>query len=788
MLKRNIKIALRKLSRRKEFTFINIFGLLVGFTTSMFILLWVSDELSFDRFHKDLDQVQAIWCHYDYDNGNKATGSYLTASIKGALEEDYPEFEKVARTGYSPGLQLAHNDKSFKAEGIRTDEEFLQIFDFPVLYGELTDESLETDKDLIITESMAIKLFDKADVAGQTVKVDNSYDAIIRAVVMDPPSNSRFQFDYLASVEAFTSVQKWTMGWGNGVVENWVKVKEGVDLANLETKISDLFSRKSDFDERTIFLKPISELYLYSDYENNELVGGRIEYVRLFTIIAVFIMVIACINFINLSFAESFKRAREVGVRKVVGAGKQHLVGQFLQESALLVLGAFVLAVIALEVLLPSFNNLTGKAIEFELGSEISLWFAGLALVTILLSGLYPSIVLSRFHTISALKGKLDRKGAGGAGAYIRKGMVIFQFVVSGGLIFATLIISQQIDYIFNNERNVNKSNLIVLQNDDELIYKFETFRNELLASPSIEEVTAIGELPINVNSTSGDPVWEGKTGNEKINGFRMMMTEPGLIPTLGLELVEGRNFKRELKSDTAKVILNEAAIRGMEIEDPIGKRLSFWGMDAQIIGIVKDFHLNSVYQEIAPLIIINWTENTSNVMLRAKEGQQAEALAHAQKTYAEFMPGYVFDYQFMEDAHMNMYQNELMVKDLARIFGIIAVFISCLGLFGLTSINAQRNVKEIGVRKVLGATVTQILTRFSGKSLILPTIATLLMVPLAYYLMQGWLEGFQYHVSIEVWMMGIVVAVSLAIALITVSFIAWRAARMNPVNSLRNE
>lgn len=789
MLKRNLKISLRKLFRRKEFTLINVFGLMVGLTTSLFIFLWVNDELSYDRFHNRTDDVFGVWAHLDYSNGGMGTGTYLNALVKPVLDEEYPGFDKVTRVNYNPENQLSYDDRTFKGNGIYADEEFLQIFNFPVTYGQLEENSLETDKDIILTEDMATRLFGTADVVGKLVKLDNEKDVVVRAVVQTPPVNTKFQFDYLLSIEHWISTRQWTKGWGNGAMETYVRIDENADAANLSTGIADLVSQKSDFDNRTLFLKPVKDMYLYDKYEDKMLVGGRIEYVRLFSVIAIFIIVIACINFINLSIAESFKRAKEVGVRKVVGASKWALLYQFLVESALIVAGAFVLAVIAIESLLPAFNNVTNKGIDFDLFQvEMILGFLGLVVVTVVISGLYPAIVLSGFKTIQSLKGKLEKKGAGGLGVYIRKGLVIFQFVIAGFLIFAMVVIDQQVGYIFDNEQSIDREGVIVLQNDESLINRYDEFRAELLKDPSIAAVSSIGELPINVSSSTGDPVWDGKDPARDVSSFKILFTEQDFIPTMNLELAQGRNFSRELKSDSASVILNEAAIRGMHLEDPIGKRFSMWGIDAKIIGIVKDFHLNSVYQEIDPLVILNWSENTSNVMVKTAPGQTARAIDALEEAYHSFMPGYVFDYEFMEQSHRNMYQNELMIKDLARVFGLIAVFISCLGLFGLTSINAERSVKEIGIRKVLGASVANILIRFSRQSLVLPVVASLLMVPLAFYFMNTWLNSFEYHIDIESWMLVMVVILSLAIAWLTVSFIAWRAARTNPVNSLRNE
>jgi ABC-type antimicrobial peptide transport system permease subunit len=636
MLKRNLKISLRKLFRRKEFTLINVFGLMVGLTTTLFIFLWVNDELSYDRFHNRIDDVYGVWVHYDYANGGSGTGNSLNSILKQVLEDEYPGIEKATRVGHNPENQLSHGDKSFKGDGLYTDEEFLQIFNFPVLYGQLEENSLATNKDIILTESMAIKLFGKADVVGELVRVDNLRDAAVRLVVQDPPANTQFQFDYLVSIEDWAGSRNWTKGWGNGAMRTFVRLEDHATEEAMNHSIAGLIESKSDFDDRALFLKPMKDIYLYGNYEDKVQAGGRIEYVHLFSIIAVFIIVIACINFINLSIADSFKRAKEVGVRKVVGANKLALLNQFLVESALIVLTAFTLAIVVVETLLPFFNNLTQKAIDFNLlQSDMLMMLAGLILITILVSGLYPAVVLSNFKTIQALKGKLEKRGAGGAGMYIRKGLVVFQFVIAGFLIFAMVVIDQQVIYIFDNDRSVNKEDVIVMQNHEDLISRFDEFRSTLLTDPSIVSATSVGQIPINVYTASGDPEWDGKDPTRDVGSFKLLFTEHQFLKTMNLELADGRDFSAELKSDSAGVILNEAAIRGMHMENPIGKRFSMWGVDATIIGVVKDFHLNSVYQEIDPLVILNWTDNTENVIVKTAPGQTARALDVMDEAYA---------------------------------------------------------------------------------------------------------------------------------------------------------
>lgn len=789
MYSNNLKTAFRKLLKTKEFTGINTVGLVIGITTSLFIFLWVNDELQYDGFHEQKENIYALWGHSHYPNGEIVTGNDQSGIVKSALESGFPEVEKVTRVNYNPTVQLSVNNKHFRERGIFADEEFFQIFTFPVVDGQLTEESLATDNDVILTESMAIKLFGQINVSGEQLRIDNRIDAIVRAVVQDPPKNSRFRFAYALSMESWLNRNEWAMGWGVGALEVYLTVGENTSAELLSEKIEDLNRKNQEGNMKSQFLKPFSEMYLYSDYENGEMVGGRIEYVRLFAIVALFIICIACINFINLSIAESFKRSKEVGVRKVVGAGKVTLIKEFLIESGLIVFSSIIIGVILVEILIPYFNNLTGKSIVLNwLEPRLAVSILGLGMVTTLIAGLYPAIVLSGFKTTQALKGKLDLKGGSRFGGIIRKGLVVFQFLVAGLLIFATLIISQQIDFILDNERNVDKEGIIVLQNDYGLIENYENFRAELLKDPSISAVTSIGALPINIQANTGDPTWEGRNPETDKTSFKIFFTEQDFIPAMNLEIVEGRNFSRDFKTDSASIILNEAAIRGMHLEDPIGKIVKFWGYDAKIIGVVKDFHLNSVYEEIDPLIIMNWVENTEFVTVRAKPGQEGRALKTLETTYAEFMPGYNFDYQFLADSHKYMYRNELLMKDLARVFSFIAILISCLGLYGITSINAQRSVKAIGVRKVLGASLKQILTLFTRQSLGLPLLALIIMAPIAYSLMNQWLNGFTYKVDLNIWLLGGVIAGALLISWITVSIIAFKAASVNPVKSLRNE
>lgn len=788
MLKTNIKIAFRKLLNKREFTFINVMGLAVGLTASLLIFLWVDDELKYDAFHIDSDRTYMVLSNNYEDNGDISTQWVQSGAIKNALGEGFPEVDRVLRVEERTH-QLTVGDKSFKDVGVMADEEFFQVFNFPFIKGELTENSLATDGDIILTESMALKLFDKVDVIGELVKIDNSRDAIVRGVVADPPKNSRFEFSFAISMEGWIARNNWVMRWGNSALMTFVQLKPRVDADEFNSKVEGLIRENAKGNTKSLFLKPFDEVYLYGSYRNGEQSGGRIEYVRLFMLIGGVILIIACINYVNISIADAFNRTKEVAVRKVTGASKWTLTRHFLIESGLVVGLALVLAIVTVETLIGPFNDLTGKNIELKwLGSDLLLILCGLGLFTVFTSGMYPALMLSQFNIVKALKGKVDVKGTTKSGSIIRKGLVVFQFVIAGLLIFATLIVNQQVDFILNNQKNVDKEGVIILYNHDDLLEKYESFRNELLNEPSIQHVTVVGDAPVNIGASTGDFSWKGKDPLKDKTSFRLMFTDPGFVPTMNLKMVEGRNFSRDLASDAAGVVINEAAARGMNVENPVGMPAVFWGYDVKIIGVVQDFHLASVYEEIAPLVLINLTSNSDYVTIRTAKGQEQQALAALERKYAEFMPGYLFEYRFLSEEHKSMYQGELLTQDLVKVFSLIAICISCLGLFGLTSINAQRSVKEIGIRKVLGASIRQILISFSRQSLVLPLMAVIIMVPLAFYIMSSWLADFQYHIEISSASLAIVVLLSLIIAWLTVSIIAFRAARTNPVNSLRNE
>ncbi len=788
MFKINLKIAFRKLLNKREFTLINVFGLAVGLTTSLLIFLWVSDEVNYDQFHDNSDRTYGIWSHDFYDNGDVVTQSAQNGIIKEVLDRDFPEVESTARVDWREH-QLSVGDRQFKQEGMMADEELFQMFNLPFIEGELEENTLATDGDLILTESMAIRLFDKTNVLGELVKIDNARDAIVRAVVADPPKNSQFQFSFVLSMENWVQKNSWIKRWGNSGIFTYVQLRDNASAASFESKIEDLIRKNQEGNTKSLFLKPFDDIYLRGSYEGGKQAGGRIEYVHLFTLIGVFIIFIACINFINLSVADALKRAKEVGVRKVAGASKLILIRQFLIESGLIVILSIIVAIICIEVILGPFNTLTGKQVTLNwLDPSLLLAIGVLGLFTILVSGLYPALVLSSFNIVKALKGKVDTKGTTKTGGLFRKGLVVFQFVIAGFLIFATFIINTQVAFIFENQRNIDKEGVVTLQNDGELLKKYDSFRSELLQDPSIESVTVVGSAPVNIGASTGDFSWEGKDPNNDKTSFKLLFTEEDFVETMKLEIVDGQNYSRSVESEWKGVLVNEAAIRGMNIEDPIGTPVKFWGVDMTILGVVKDFHIGSVYDEIEPLLIINYLENANNVTVRSAPGQEKRALQVLKDKYAEFMPGYLFDYTFLSAEHERMYKSEILVKDLAKVFGLIAVLISCLGLYGLTSVNAQRSVKEIGVRKVLGASIGQILVSFSRQSLLLPGLALVIMTPIAYYTMQTWLQDFQYHIDISIFSLLGVVAISLIIAWLTVSMIAFRAARTNPINSLRNE
>ncbi|WP_161889104.1 ABC transporter permease [Pontibacter russatus] len=787
MLKNNLKMAWRNLMRHKLFSLINISGLALGLTCSILIMLWVRDELSFDRFHAKGDQLYRVMEVQHYPGADDLMIDATPGPLAEALEQEIPEVIHAVRSTTWEWKQLfAHNDKVLKVNGRYTDPEFFEVFSFPLLYGDST-QVLQQPHSVVISETVARQFFDSPEEAmGKMFKVDNSKSYKVTGVMQDVPKNSSMQFDYVMPVDDWINSpgNDWLKEWGSNALRTFLLLQPGTDIAALNEKVKPIIMNHSKDSETEVFVQAVSDMYLHGDFRNGKVGGGRIENVRLFSVVAVFILVIACINFMNLATARSAKRAKEVGVRKAIGASKPALVRQFLVESMLVSFLALFLSLNLAGMLLPQFNDLTGKFIKLDLmNPELMLLLLGVAVLTGLFSGSYPAFFLSSFKPAVVLKGTVR---LGNRVAVFRKGLVVFQFILSALLIISTLVVYLQLHYIRTKNIGMDRENLVYMPLEGELRSRYEIVKRELEDVPGIMAVSSANQNPLMVGNSTGGINWKGKDPAADIL-FSVMTVDYDFLETMGIEIKEGRDFSREYGTDTAAFLVNEEAARLMQLEEPVGEWLE-WGNRGHIIGVMKDFHTRSMHSTMQPLILRLLPEDQNLVFARVAPGKTTEALAAIEQILKRHNPAYPFEYHFLDDDFEMMYRSEAIISKLTNYFAGIAIFISCLGLFGLALFTAEQRTKEIGVRKVLGASVSGIVFMLSKDFLKLVLIANLIALPLGWYLMGGWLNDFADRTELSWWIFAVAFVSTVIIATLTLSFHAIRTAVANPVTSLRTE
>ncbi len=787
MLKSYLTVALRALRRQKGYAFLNVLGLSVGLACSFFILLWVVNEVGFDRFHEHGDRLYRVMRHASFGD-NTYTWSAVPKPLAETMETDYPEVEHATLLSWQESPLLTLGDESFREEGYYAGPAFFEMFSFPLLEGDPATV-LADPTSVAISEAAAARIFGPdwrtSGVIGRTLTVDHRKDFQVSGVFADIPDNSSLQLDFTLPIADFIERNDWVEHWGNSGLELYVELKEGASAAELDPKIANVMNEHHEQAHATLFLQPFEDMRLYSDYKDGQLVGGRIEYVRIFVIVAAFLLLIAAINFMNLATARSGQRAKEIGVRKAIGAGKGSLARQFLVESVLLALVAFVLALLFVAVLLPAFSELTGVDLAVgEIDPRFLLAGGGIALVVGLLAGSYPALYLSSFSPVAVLRGTF-RQGPGAA--RLRKGLVVFQFALSTLLIVGTLTVYLQMDYIRHKNLGLDRENIVSMVFEGAAREQYEAFRQELLQRPGIQAVTTSSQNPLDVGNSSTDPTWDGKD-DEDDTLFYVINANYDFVETMKMELAAGRAISRDFASDSVGYLINERAAEAMGMEGPVGQNLSFWEHEGQIIGVVKDFHMGALYTSIEPTIIRLDPSDGWLLYVRTAPGQTPEALASLEAVYGQFNPGYPFEYKFLDADYEKMYRGEMVMGVLAAIFAGIAIFIACLGLFGLAAFTAEQRRKEVGVRKVLGASVPGLVALLSKDFALLVVAAFVVASPVAYVLMSRWLDGFAYRVDLGPVIFVVAGLVALVVALATVSVHALRAATADPVKSLRYE
>ncbi len=790
MLENYLKVALRTIIRNKTFSTINLLGLALGMASSLLIFLWIQDELSVGRQHANAPYLYRVMEH-EIADGRIVTDDDTPGLLADELKKRFPEVKYAAGFSSSEQHVLAVEGKVSRQTGHYVGEDWFKLYETPLLAGNAAT-ALTSPNNLAISRRVAQIYFgDPLSAVGKSVRFDNQTDYQVTAVFEDLPANAPNRYDFLLNWQVFLKREPWLTDWRNTGSGTRLQLHPTADPDKVNAKLKAfLKGYNKDINESyniQLFLQPETKAYLYSHFINGQQAGGRIEYVRLFVIVAFFLLLIAGVNFVNLATARSVKRAKEVGVRKVVGAGRGALMGQFMGEAVLLTALALILAVGVVILLLPVFNQLTQKQLSLPLAKPAG-W--GLLLgMLVLMSGLaggYPALFLSSLSPVQVLKGRL--RFAAGAQLF-RRGLVVFQFVLSMLMIVGTLVIYQQLHYIQTKNLGYDRENLIqVPSNSSKLGEKYKTFKEELLKQPGIEAVTYSQRSPLGNGNTTDGVSWTGKDPSAAIQ-FHNLAVDYDFVKTMNIKLIQGRDFSPAFGRDSTNYLINQAAAKRIGYKDPVGKPLTFWDKPGMIVGVVEDYHFNSLHLAIRPLIIRLKADNHyGTVLVRTKPGQTRQALSSLEALYRRFAPDEPFAYSFVDAEYEQIYKSETIVGTLASVFAGLSIFIACLGLFGLAAFTAEQRTKEIGIRKVLGASVTGIVTLLTKDFLKLVLLAILTASPVAWYIMSKWLENFAYKISLDGWVLVLAGVLAVAIALLTVSFQSIKAAMMNPVKSLRSE
>jgi len=789
MLKNYFKIAWRNLWRNKSLSFINIFGLSIGMAFAILIGLWIQYETGYDSFHKNRDRIALVMKNVMF-NDQRSTQELTPLPLYYELKNNYPEVERVTRVAAAGTHSFVVGNNKFARQGLDADPDFLQMFSFPVLQGDVRS-ALQDPNSIVLTQSLASVLFNTENPIGKIIKLDNLDNFRITAVIEDVPKNSTLTFDFLIPYEFEVAhsdfVRNNKTDWSNNFLMNMVELKKGASMEALSKKLGPLnVQRDGRIKNQVLFLQPLSKLHLYGDFKNWVNVGGKIEYVWLFGIIGIFVLLIACINFMNLSTARSEKRAKEVGIRKAVGSRRIQLIAQFFSESILTAFLSFLLSLALIKMLLPWLKDLGFENIRFDF-NNVFLMASGLivCLIAGLIAGSYPALYLSSFLPVRVLKGVMKQ---GRGTVMFRKMLVVSQFSISIGLIICTVIVFQQIQHARERSLGYNPNNLISIGTSKDLAEHYAALKQDLLNSGYVEAVSKASQPMTSVYNQWSSFSWDGKDPNADIS-LDVIITEWDFEKTAGLKFIQGRPFSGDYKTDSNGVILNETALKIIGYKDPVGKTMKLGNRIITITGIVQNILLDNPFKPVRPLAILFDAGPGNNIFLRLKPTADLKnALAAFKPIFDRYNPTLPFEYSFVDKEFAKKFATENQVSKLSAIFAGLAIFISCLGLFGLASFMAELRAKEIGIRKVLGASVANLWALISREFVWLVLLGCLIATPLALILMKNWLQKFDYRIDINWWVFALAGLLALVIALVTVSTQAIRAALANPVSNLRSE
>jgi putative ABC transport system permease protein len=787
MLKNYFKIAWRNLFRNKGFSITNLLGLTIGMTCTMLILLWVKDELTYNKFHTNYNNIYQVIANRDFKN-QVFTDYNMVFPLNKAIESNIPQVKNAVVTTYSQWHILSYGDTKLKKDGYTVGGRYFDMFSWKFIKGNAAN-SISDPSSIVLTESAAKSLFGNADPINKVIKLDNEENFKVSAILADLPGNSTFQFDFIKPFNySDSNVLRNMNEWGNSSWNIFVQAVPGTDTALLNKNINAIKRQHSPGDKvSSYFAFPMNRWRLYSDFKDGKNTGGMIEYVRLFSIIAIIILLIACVNFMNLSTARSEKRAKEVGIRKTLGSYKKQLVLQFFFESLILALIALVFSIIAVYLLMPSFNLLVNKKLALDISSPI--FWAGALLIVILtgiIAGSYPALYLSSFNPVNVLKGTfLPGKKA----ILPRRILVVAQFVISILLISATIIVYRQIQYVKNRDMGYNPNNLITISSSPDTDKNFGVIKQELLKTGLISGVTRIGTDITQIQWRSDAPDWDGKPADIAII-IGGTSTDVDFTKTMGIKMLQGKDFSGTA-SDSSALLLNKAAVDVMNLKNPIGMQMRYGGINRKltVIGVTDNIVVESPYKPVNPMMTFYNPYWSSVISVRLANGiQPQKALQSVENVFKKYNPAYPFEYKFVDQEFGKKFLTEELISKITNIFAGLAIFICCIGLAGLASFTIEKRIREIGIRKVLGATVQQLLMLISKEFLKLVLIAFVIATPLTWLLMNNWLQNYDYRIHISPWLFGMVGVVILLLTLIVVSLNTMRAAMRNPTKSLRSE
>ena len=792
MLSNYLKVALRTFKKYKSYTSINVLGLTISLACGLLMLLWVQDEHQQEKCFADSDRIYRLWRTIPNNDGELETRNSTPYPTADALQKDFAEVADAVAYRPHGSILLKRGGEELIAKGAMGHFSMLDLFSIPLLSGTLegADEQLEG---IFISRALALRYFGEtwSELAlNETIPVDGrdvgQADLKILGVYEDLPKETELDFELLTNVRRFAKINsRWT-GWGSNAFLTFVKLEDKASIELLRPKIASIVKDNGVSKDLAVYMQSMGDTYLWSKFENGVPVGGRITYVRIFFFAALFLLLMACINFVNLATVQATRRAGEVGVRKVMGAGRSSLFVQFMMEAGLITLVSVVLAVLLCEGSMPYVNELLGKEMAVDLGN-LKFWgVLVLIIATItLLAGAYPSFALAAFPIASVLKNRL---GGNMNNHSLRKSLVVFQFVLSALLLSSSLIISRQVNFIKNNQLGIDRDHVIQLNLSNEVKEKVPSLKAALLNSPSITAVSQVMDAPINIGRATDDFSWPGKDPQQEIR-MQYLTADKDFTKVYQMDMAAGQFFQREIPDTLVdRIVINETAAALMGLDDPVGAVINIDEDPITIAGVVKDFHSNSIHQAIQPLVIFHVPEDAEELAIRYQPGNVEDAISHIETSYQQFAPNSTAQFGFLDLQYERMYRSELLIGKLANFFAFIAILISCLGLLGLIGFIVEQKTKEIGIRKVLGASVVSIVGMLSRDLIQLVLIAFLIAIPITWYFMQDWLGNFEYKVDIDWWVFALAGMAAVGVAFITMCLRSVRAATVNPVDALRSE